>query len=63
MIDDLTMKVISVEDIPANVATKLVTLFNMMVTQTPQIFPVSMNCKYTRHDIKVQTGIAKLSKI
>lgn len=42
MIDDLIMKVISVEDIPATVATELVTLFNMIVKRTPQIFPVSI---------------------
>jgi len=41
MVDDLITKVISVEDIPAAVATELVTLFNMMVKRTPQIFPVS----------------------
>ncbi|XP_067210231.1 centromere/kinetochore protein zw10 homolog isoform X2 [Linepithema humile] len=39
MVDDLTTKVISVEDIPAAVATELVTLFNMVVKRTPQIFP------------------------
>ena len=42
MIDDLVTKVITVEDIPANVATELVTLFNMVVKRTPQIFPVSV---------------------
>lgn len=41
MIDDLISKVITVEDIPADVATELVTLFNMVVKRTPQIFPVS----------------------
>ncbi|KAM0735806.1 Centromere/kinetochore protein zw10-like protein [Formica fusca] len=39
MIDDLVSKVITVEDIPANVATELVTLFNMVVKRTPPIFP------------------------
>lgn len=42
MIDDLVSKVITVEDIPANVATELVTLFNMVVKRTPPIFPVSI---------------------
>jgi len=41
MIDDLISKVITVEDIPADVATELVTLFNMVIKRTPQIFPVS----------------------
>nr|XP_011698225.1 PREDICTED: centromere/kinetochore protein zw10 homolog [Wasmannia auropunctata]XP_011698226.1 PREDICTED: centromere/kinetochore protein zw10 homolog [Wasmannia auropunctata] len=39
MIDDLLTKVISAEDIPIDVATELVTLFNMVVKRTPQIFP------------------------
>ncbi|XP_050455469.1 centromere/kinetochore protein zw10 homolog isoform X3 [Cataglyphis hispanica] len=39
MIDDLISKVITVEDIPANVATELVTLFNMVIKRTPPIFP------------------------
>lgn len=39
MIDDLVTKVITVEDIPADVATELVILFNMVVKRTPQIFP------------------------
>ncbi|KAL0113921.1 hypothetical protein PUN28_011331 [Cardiocondyla obscurior] len=39
MIDDLVTKVISAEDIPIDVATELVTLFNMVVKRTPQIFP------------------------
>ncbi|XP_070166434.1 centromere/kinetochore protein zw10 homolog isoform X2 [Polyergus mexicanus] len=39
MIDDLVSKVIAVEDIPVNVATELVTLFNMVVKRTPAIFP------------------------
>lgn len=42
MIDDLLTKVISAEDIPIDVATELVTLFNMVVKRTPQIFPVSI---------------------
>lgn len=42
MIDDLVMKVISAEDISIDVATELVTLFNMVVKRTPQIFPVSI---------------------
>lgn len=41
MINDLVTKVISAEDIPIDVATELVTLFNMVVKRTPQIFPVS----------------------
>ncbi|CAL7934411.1 unnamed protein product [Xylocopa violacea] len=39
MIEDLIIRVISVEDIPADVATELVTLFNMIVKRAPQIFP------------------------
>ncbi|KYN00573.1 PREDICTED: centromere/kinetochore protein zw10 homolog [Cyphomyrmex costatus] len=39
MIDDLITKVISAEDIPIDVATELVTLFNMVVKRMPQIFP------------------------
>ncbi|KAK9303924.1 hypothetical protein QLX08_004517 [Tetragonisca angustula] len=39
MVEDLIIKVISVEDIPADVATELVTLFNMIVKRAPQIFP------------------------
>ena len=42
MVDDLCMKVISVEDIPADVASELVTLFNMVVKRIPQIFPVRL---------------------
>lgn len=41
MIDDLVTKVISVEDIPVDVARELVVLFNVVVKRTPQIFPVS----------------------
>ncbi|XP_071865112.1 zeste-white 10 kinetochore protein [Bombus fervidus] len=40
MVEDLIIRVISVEDIPADVATELVTLFNMIVKRAPQIFPV-----------------------
>ncbi|XP_066594107.1 centromere/kinetochore protein zw10 homolog [Prorops nasuta] len=39
MINDLVMKVVSVEDIPAGVASELVVLFNMIVERTPAIFP------------------------
>ncbi|KOC70027.1 Centromere/kinetochore protein zw10 like protein [Habropoda laboriosa] len=39
MVEDLVIRVISVEDIPADVATDLVTLFNMIVKRAPQIFP------------------------
>lgn len=39
MIEDLIIRVISVEDIPATVATELVTLFNMVVKRAPLIFP------------------------
>lgn len=42
MIDDLVTKVITVEDIPADVATELIILFNMVVKRTPPIFPVSI---------------------
>lgn len=40
MIDDLLTKVISVEDIPVDVARELVVLFNVVVKRAPQIFPV-----------------------
>ncbi|XP_001605971.1 centromere/kinetochore protein zw10 homolog [Nasonia vitripennis] len=39
MADDICAKLISVEDIPADVASELVTLFNMVVKRIPQIFP------------------------
>ncbi|KAL6268596.1 hypothetical protein P5V15_001728 [Pogonomyrmex californicus] len=39
MIKDLVTKVISTEDIPVDVATELVTLFNMVVKRMPPIFP------------------------
>ncbi|PBC33069.1 Centromere/kinetochore protein zw10 [Apis cerana cerana] len=39
MIEDLIIRVLSVEDIPADVATELVTLFNLIVKRAPQIFP------------------------
>ncbi|XP_012252618.2 centromere/kinetochore protein zw10 homolog [Athalia rosae] len=39
MIDELVTRVITVEDIPADVATELVTLFNMVKSRTPFIFP------------------------
>jgi len=42
MIDDLVTKVITVEDIPVDVASELITLFNMVLKRTPQIFPVSI---------------------
>lgn len=42
MIDDLVTKVISAEDISIDVATELVSLFNMVVKRMPQIFPVSI---------------------
>lgn len=45
MVEDLIIRVISVEDIPADVATELVTLFNMIVKRAPQIFPVSLHRK------------------
>lgn len=41
MIEDLVIRVISLEDIPAAVATELVTLFNVVVKRAPSIFPVS----------------------
>lgn len=43
MVEDLVTKVITVEDIPADVATELVTLFSMIVKRTPSIFPVRIN--------------------
>lgn len=39
MIEDLIIRVLSVEDIPADVATELVTLFNLIIKRAPQIFP------------------------
>ncbi|XP_032666419.1 centromere/kinetochore protein zw10 homolog [Odontomachus brunneus] len=39
MVDDLVTKVISVEDIPVDVARELVVLFNVVVKRAPQIFP------------------------
>lgn len=42
MIEDLIIRVLSVEDIPADVATELITLFNLIVKRAPQIFPVSL---------------------
>ncbi|XP_015516849.2 centromere/kinetochore protein zw10 homolog [Neodiprion lecontei] len=39
MIDELVTRVINVEDIPADVATELVTLFNMIMNRAPSIFP------------------------
>lgn len=42
MVEDLIIKVISVEDIPADDATELVTLFNLIVKRAPIIFPVSL---------------------
>lgn len=41
MIDDLVIKVISVEDIPAKVASELVNLYNIVVNRAPSIFPVN----------------------
>lgn len=45
MIEDLIIRVLSVEDIPADVATELVTLFNLIIKRAPQIFPVSLHQK------------------
>lgn len=45
MVEDLIIRVTSVEDIPADVATELVALFNMIVKRAPQIFPVSLSYK------------------
>ncbi|XP_078037414.1 zeste-white 10 kinetochore protein [Augochlora pura] len=39
MIEDLIIRVVSVEDIPADVAADLGTLFNMIVKRAPIIFP------------------------
>lgn len=50
MIDDLVTKVVAVEDIPVDVASELVTLFNMVVKRTPQVFPVSTE-RYACKDI------------
>ncbi|XP_025159400.1 centromere/kinetochore protein zw10 homolog isoform X2 [Harpegnathos saltator] len=53
MIDDLVTKVISVEDIPVDVARELVVLFNVVVKRTPQIFP---------DPSKIQQHVRKWSK-
>lgn len=42
MVDDLNSKMISVEDIPASIASELVRLFEMVVKRIPEIFPVSL---------------------
>lgn len=47
MIEDLIIRVLSVEDIPADVATELITLFNLIVKRAPQIFPVSLQKNIT----------------
>lgn len=44
MVEDLIAKITAVEDIPADLATELVTLLNMIVQKTPSIFPVSNSC-------------------
>ncbi|KAF7411331.1 hypothetical protein HZH66_000227 [Vespula vulgaris] len=41
MVEDLILRVTSVEDIPANVASDLVIMFNTVATRTPMIFPES----------------------
>lgn len=41
MVEDLIAKITAVEDIPADLATDLVTLLNNVVQETPTIFPVS----------------------
>ncbi|XP_012142032.1 zeste-white 10 kinetochore protein [Megachile rotundata] len=43
MVEDLIIRVVSVEDIPADVATELVALFNMIVKRAPQTFPEPQN--------------------
>ncbi|XP_011500160.1 PREDICTED: centromere/kinetochore protein zw10 homolog [Ceratosolen solmsi marchali] len=42
MIDDLSTNIVNVEDIPAKIASDLVTLLNMVVERIPQIFPNSV---------------------
>lgn len=39
MVEDLVAKVVSVEDIPADVALELVALFDMIIKRTPSVFP------------------------
>ncbi|XP_015183262.1 PREDICTED: centromere/kinetochore protein zw10 homolog [Polistes dominula] len=41
MVEDLIIRVTSVEDIPADVASDLVIMFNMVATRAPMIFPES----------------------
>lgn len=41
MVEDLILRVTSVEDIPADVASDLVIMFNTVATRAPMIFPVS----------------------
>lgn len=40
MVEDLIAKVMSAEDIQADVAADLVTMFNVVVRRAPAIFPV-----------------------
>jgi len=54
MVEDLVNKVITVEDIPADVATELVTLFGMIVKRTPSIFP---------DPTSIQRHVSKWSKL
>ena len=46
MIEELISKVTKVEDIHADVATDLVTFYNIIVRRAPAIFPVSNNSKH-----------------
>lgn len=41
MIEDIVLKVITVEDISAAAAVELVSLFNMIINRAPSILPVS----------------------
>ncbi|XP_047364969.1 centromere/kinetochore protein zw10 homolog [Vespa velutina] len=41
MVEDLIIRVTSVEDIPADIASDLVIMFNTVATRTPMIFPES----------------------
>ncbi|XP_058801395.1 centromere/kinetochore protein zw10 homolog isoform X2 [Phymastichus coffea] len=39
MVDDICTKIINIEDIPADIASELVSLFDTVVKRIPQIFP------------------------
>ncbi|XP_012276555.1 centromere/kinetochore protein zw10 homolog [Orussus abietinus] len=60
MIEDLIMKVVSAEDIPVDVATELVTLFNMLLDRGPSIFP---DPKTIEHHVRKWRKLTELIKV